>query len=483
MKTTALKNSWRALQAVLVLTTFHWPGSASEPAAAEESDFMRFLTRDYLLGDWGGARTDLSERGVDFEFFYAGSLPSNVDGGLERGSAYQGALLMTLDLDSQKLLGYSGGRVHVGSIWLHGEKPFSERYIGDLNKVNLVDFQNGAWLWELYYEQQFLEDKFLVKFGQLAIDSDFVSPSYYNSVAGLTLLNQTFFFPTMAFNVWDQPFYPVGHHALASTPYGTPGVLLRYNPGPMTYAQFGVYDGKPDTSPPGTRINLNEDEGALMYLETGLKLNQSPDAEGPPGNLKLGAYYHTDDFYDMYQGTFAAFDNYLVASGLPPLGVYPEPRTRDGNYGVYFLADQTLWREVGKEDPAQQGLVGFFRVAYAPEDRNLATWGVDGGLVYKGLIPKRDWDTLALAVSYLRISDELSNGQEDINGLLAGFGFPAAFAKTADYELVIEASYKAQLTAWWTLQTSVQRVIHPGGRVLADTPDALAVIAQTTVRF
>ena len=483
MKTPDPIRRWRATDTALAFVLFNLSCLGSEPGAVEESGFMRFLQQDYLFGDWWGGRTELSVRGVDFEFFYAGSLPFNVSGGLDRGSAYQGALLMTLDLDSKKLLGYENGRFHAGSIWLHGEKPFSEQFIGDLNKVNLVDLENGAWLWELYYEQKFLDERFSVKVGQLAIDSDFIVPEYYNSVAGLTLLNQTFFYPTMAFNVWDQPFFPVGHHALASTPYGTPGMRLRFDPGPSTSVQFGAYDGKPDTEPPGTRINLNRDEGALMYFETGLKFNQSEDAEGPPGALKIGGYYHTDDFFDMYEGTFAAFDNYLMASGIPPLGIVPNPGTHEGNYGIYLMAEQMMWREVGKSDPAQQGLVGFFRAAYAPEDRNLATWGVDGGVVYKGLIPSRDWDTLAIAVSYLAISDDLREGQEDINGILETFGLPPAFPKTADYEFVLEMSYKAQCTAWWTLQTSVQRVFHPGGRVLADIPDAWAVIAQTTLRF
>ncbi len=43
----------------------------------------------------------------------------------------------------------------------------------------------------------------------------------------------------------------------------------------------------------------------------------------------------------------------------------------------------------------------------APADRNLAQLQVDGGLVYRGLIPTRDWDTLAFAVSHLGISDDI----------------------------------------------------------------------------
>src|SRR5882724_120423 len=277
-------------------------GKAQENTNAASSGFRQFMERDYLLGDWGGWRTKLSQKGIDFEFFYGGSVPDNLDGGIRRGAVYQGALLMTLDLNSEKLAGYEGGQFHVGSIWLHGEKPFSDKYVGDLNKVNLLDFKNGFRLWELWYEQKFFDGKVSLKAGQLAIDRDFIVPEYYNSIVGVTLLNQTFFYPTMAFNVWDQPFFPVGHHGLASTPYGTPGARLRVDPVPFAYIQVGAYDGNPDQSSSGTRIKLSSDEGALIYAELGLKFNQAKGAEGPPGNLKFGAYYHTDDFFDIYEG-------------------------------------------------------------------------------------------------------------------------------------------------------------------------------------
>ena len=478
---------WPALLALgASLAGFVLAVSAAEPATPEieKSPLRRFAEQDYLLGDWGGLRTDLSKRGVDFEFFYVGSGPMNLDGGLERGAIYQGGLLMALTLDSQKLVGYEGGTFNVSSIWLNGQKPFSDRFVGDLNKVNLVDFENSFRLWELWYEQKFFKDKVSLKFGQMSIDRDFILPEFYNGLSSINFLNQTFFYPTMAFNVYDQPFFPIGKHALASTPYGALGARLRVDPCEQAYVQFGAYDGNPDFSTSGTHPSLRSDEGALMYGELGWKINQSKDAKGPPGNLKIGGYYHTDDFYDMYEATFNAFDNVVSAAGIPLPPLSPRPaRTREGNYGFYFLADQTLWREGDKDDVAKQGLVGFFRVATAPSDRNLAQFGIDGGLVYKGLIPSRDWDTLGIAASYLEISDDVSRAQRDINRKLGFFGVSPAFTKLADYETVIEASYKAQLTAWWTLQPSVQRVFHPGGRVQADVPDSWVFILQTTLRF
>ena len=449
---------------------------ADESPAPPESSFQRFCEQDYLLGDWGGLRTDLSKHGVDFEFFYAASMPVNLSGGIRQGAIYQGALLMTLDLDSDKLVGYHGGTFHVGSLWLNGEKPFSDQYVGDLNKVNLIDFPNSFRLWDVWYQQKFFNDKLSFKFGDMAVDEDFIVPDFYNSLASINLLNQTFFYPTMAFDVYDIPGLLPQHHGLPSTPFAAPGARLRWDPVPQFYAQAAVYGGNPDQSSSGTHFDLNETEGALSYYEIGYRLNQQKSDTGLAGGYKLGAWYHTGNFDDVYDGLFAAV---LKAAGGPvvPVGLHGD------NYGVYFLAEQQLFREHGKADPAQQGLVGFFRVAGAPADRNLAQLGIDGGLTYKGLIPKRDWDTCSLGLSYLEISDDIRKAQRDVNAFAAANGVPAPFAKIADYEGVIELSYKAQMTAWWTIQPSIQRVFHPGGGVSANTPDAWAFILQTTLRF
>lgn len=452
----------------------------AETPDAEKSGLRRWAEQDYMLGDWGGARTKLrDEHGVDFEFMYAASVPSVVDGGIESGSVYEGALLMMLNVDTEKAGLWNNGAFRASSLWLHSGDDFSATHVGDLNRVSLLDFKDTFRLWELFYEHKFFDGKLSVKAGQLDIGMDFIVPEYYSSIGQLNFLNQTFFFPTMAFNVYDQPYFPVGHHGLASTPYASPGAMFKVTPCPEFYAQAGIYDGNPDQSFSGTDFHLDGDEGALIYYEFGFRHNQRKEDTGTPGNLKLGGWYHTDDFFDMYQGTFNAFDNFVAANGLPLPPISPGlAGTHGGNYGIYFLADHVLFYEKDKSDPAQQGLTGFFRAAWAPPDRNLADLGIDGGLVYRGLIPCRDWDTLGLAFSYLRISDDLRHAQRDIN---ATIGVPVV--PEADYEAVLEMNYKIQLTAWCAVDTSVQRVFHPGGRVVAEIPDAWVVIVQTTFRF
>jgi porin len=442
--------------------------SGQETSGTNAPSLRRWATQDYMLGDWGGVRSDLSRRGLDFEFIYGASSPNCLDGGLRQGAIYQGALLMSLDADSAKLAGYPGGTLHASGVWMHGQKPFSDAYVGDLNKVNLLDYNNAARLWELWYQQRFLEGKLSFKFGELSIDRDFIAPEYFNTIGQFTLINQTFFYPTLPFDVWDIRGLPVRHHGLATTPLSTPGAILRWAPADVLYLQAGVYGGNPDQSYSGTEFNLSREEGALAYFETGYRLNPGTNQPGLSGSYKFGGYYHTGDFADVNQGVLWAFAN---QAGLPA----PKVANHHGNYGGYLLAEQQLYNELGKSDPAQQGLLAFFRLLGAPSDRNLAQMEIDGGLVYRGLIPGRDWDSLALGASYLQISDDIRRAQRTVN-LLA----PGAMV-VSDHEIALELSYKVQATAWWTLQPSLQRVLHPGGS--SAIPDATVLILQSTFRF
>ena len=434
------------------------PASAPAPSGLEA-----FFMQDYLLGDWGGLRTDLANKGLGFEFFYIGSAPTNFHGGLDEGTVYQHALLLISDIDFEKAGLWKGGHLYTSAAWLEGD-AFASRYVGDLNKTNLVDFDPAFRLWEAYYQQDLFNDTLIFKAGIMSVDRDFIMPDMYCSLANITLLNQTFFFPTLAFNLYDIPGLPAGNHALNSSPYSSLGAFVKWQPDPRWYIQGAVYDGNPDLGNTGTDIDLSDDQGALFFFETGFRRNQAKGDTGLPGSLKLGGYYHTDEFLDVYDAIGGLF------------GITRGDKVHDGNYGFYVLGEQMLYREAAdNEDPAKQGLIGFLRAEAAPSDRNLTEWGVDGGLVWKGLIPSRDYDSLSIAGSYLRISDDIRRGQRAANSVL-----PGAFV-VGDYEGVIELNYKAQIAAWWTLQPSLQYAMHPGGSSAIE--NAWVFIIQTTLRF
>jgi len=426
------------------------------------SGFKDWASQDYMTGNWGGLRNSLATNGISLEFFYIGSNPNNLSGGIKTGSVYQGALFMLMDIDSSKALGYAGGTFHVSGEWLNGEKPFSDKYIGDYNHVNLVDFANSERILELYYQQKLINDSLSIKAGELCIDSDFITPTYYSAFGDFTLLNQTFFFPSLPFGLFSLPYLPKDSRGLSTTPLSTPGVVIKVQATDNLSLQVGTYSGAPDQDT-GLRFDLSENNGMLTFAEVGYQVNPGTNNPGLGGSYKLGGYYHTSYFPDSYNSV-------LYASGLTP-----DLDKHHGNFVGYILAEQQLFLENGKADPARQGLVGFFRGLMAPSDRNLTDLELDGGLLYRGLIPTRDWDTLAVAYSYLEFSKDIRRAQEQINQMAPGTFVPV------DAEQLVEVSYKIQATAWWTIQPSLQWVIHPGGSSAID--NACAFILQTTLRF
>jgi porin len=437
------------------------PTPPPAPANPEESALVRYFSQDYMLGTWGGRRTELAKNGVDFELFYIGSLPSNISGGIKTGTVYQHALLFAIDFDTAKLGLWEGGRLHASGVWLEGD-PFSRTYVGDTNKSNLVDLEADARVWEFYYQQNLFNDKLTIKAGIMSVDRDFVVPELYNSLASINFLNQTFFFPTLAFNLYPIPGFPASHHSLPTVPYGALGVLVKWQVTDTVYAQAAMYEGSPDFSPSGTRISLNDDEGSLFYAEIGYRRNQGKNDTGLPGNFKLTGYYHNDDFSNIYDTVGSLFG-------------FAQATTHHGNYGGFFLAEQMLFFEKNKQDPAQQGLIAFGRLSAAPPDRNIAQFGADVGFVYKGPIPGRDWDTIGIAGSYLQMSKDLKRAQRAANNVVPGFFV------VSDYEAAVELNYKLQMAAWWTLQSSLQYVMHPAGS--ATVPNSWFFGIQTTLRF
>lgn len=312
------------------------------------SGFKDWAAQDYMTGNWGGLRDRLAINGISLEFFYIGSNPNNLSGGIKTGSVYQGALFMMMDIDSAKALGYAGGTFHVSGEWLNGEKPFSDKFIGDYNHVNLVDFANSERILELYYQQKLFNDSLSIKAGELCIDSDFMTPTYCSAFGDFTLLNQTFFFPTLPFGLFSLPYLPKDGRGLSTTPLSTPGVVIKVQAADNLSLQVGTYSGSPDQDT-GLRFDLSENNGMLTYAEVGYQVNPGTNNPGLGGSYKLGGYYHTSYYPDSY-------NSILYASGLTP-----DLNKHHGNYAGYIIAEQQLYLENSKADPARQGLVGFFR--------------------------------------------------------------------------------------------------------------------------
>ena len=162
--------------------------------------------------------------------------------------------------------------------------------------------------------------------------------------------------------------------------------------------------------------------------------NQDKDSTGLAGKIKFGGWYHFGNFDDEHFG----FDGMSLADPDSD----GKALTHSGNYSLYGVIDQMLWRLPG-DDP-KKGIGAFARVSAAPTDRNLIHFYADGGINFMGLWSQRPDDQFGVSASYTEVSPSAHALDVD-TAFFAGERLPAR-----DYELLLEATYQAQIMPGWT---------------------------------
>ena len=422
-------------------------GQNATPAPPPVPDLFS-QDRSTLLGDMAGLRPALDKLGVTLAIQEDDEVLGNPSGGVRRGAEYDGLTTMTLTLDTGKAFGWEGGTFNISALQIHG-RDFSDDNLHVLQLASDIEAANATRLWELWYQQTFLGGKADIKIGQQSVDQEFLVSQFayffMNAATGWPVLTSE--------NLYGGgPAYPLS----------SLGVRLRGHPSDAITVLAGVFDDNPPGGPfsndaqvrgpeaAGARFNLGT--GALFIAELQYAANQPPaDAKAPqpvglPGTYKIGAYYDTGSFPDQ------RFDDTGVSLASPSsTGI---PRMHHGNFGMYMMVDQTVWRPDPK---GPRALGAFLRVMGAPPDMNLVSLSANAGLNLKAPLPGRDADIFGIGYGVARISDRAIALDAD-TVLFTGADLPIRSA-----EHYIEISYQAQLTGWWHLQPDFQYFINPGG--------------------
>jgi len=444
-----------------------WLGASNEFAAwaqVQRSDSAAPPGQSYLTGDWGGLRSDLEHAGVTFNFGYTNDFLDNAAGGIKTGAVGIGIFQPKVDLDLEKLLGWEGDRVHVHGLVAYGPL-FSESYLGNILAVSNLEAGSVARLYALWYEHNAPDDRWSLRVGLMLADSQFLQ-----SETASAFINNGISWPTfLAANLpASGPAYPLP----------APGVRLRVKPRDDIELQAALFSGDPSGGngsnqpaplPAGTVISFNG--GVFIITEASYLPNQGKDTSGLPGAYRIGAWFHSSSHFADQR-----FDDTGISLASPLSSGIPLQHT--GDYGVYGMIDQTLYRVSGTDD---QGLSAFLRAGGAPDDRNLITFYTDGGLLYKGLVPDRPDDKAGVAFAYALIGAN-ARGLDADRRAFGDFLFPVRSGET-----MIELTYQAKLKPWWTLQPDLQYIIHPGGGVLNPgdglRPDAWVIALRSALSF
>ncbi|MDE3176230.1 MAG: carbohydrate porin [Pseudomonadota bacterium] len=388
-----------------------------------------------LFGDLGGLRTAFAKVGGQLNLTETSEAFANPVGGLQRGADYDGLTTLTVQLDAKTAFGWEGGQFKVSALQLHGE-DFSARRLGALQVVSGVSGDRATRLWELWWDQKF-GDHFDVKFGQQSLDFEFANhPSagyFVNSLFGSPVQFATDL-------PGGGPVFPLA--AL--------GVRARAASGPWT-ALAGVFSGTPAplsntdpqrANPYGVSFPV---QGALAIAEAQFALGQGERELA--GVYKLGGWYDSLGFADKRYNA--------LGQRLASPAAVRAPLLHSGEFGLYAIGEQMVWRGAEKE----RTLSLFLRPVLAPQgDRNLVTFSLNGGLALRDPLPGRKDDAFTLGFGLV----EIGAGAAGFSADVARYN-PGVFTPKRDYEAVLEASYQYQATAWAQIQPSLQYVRNPGG--------------------
>jgi carbohydrate-selective porin OprB len=327
----------------------------------------------HLLGDWGGVRSDLFERGVRFDFQYISDNLANIEGDRNDRFVSWDRVRGTVDIDFGTLTGLSGCYFHATALWQNGGKLGT--YLGLLTSPSGMSSAHTFRLDSWWLEKRWLDERLTIRLGQFA-GQDFYGAQHY---AG------SFIFEPMG--------YALGNLFTdfeSFDPPSTPAVEIRVVPIDHLYVKSMV---------------IAEDREPFSHNPTGLV----PQFRGGPVSVFEIGYTP-----GKKASSLRAFDNVEARkgySGLYQFGASYNPgefktatgKPESGNYLLYWMASQALWRV----DPnGAKGLDATMAYDWSPPDINRNNSLLTAGLRFNEPLPLPIHNTMSLGYVLNHLSSD-----------------------------------------------------------------------------
>jgi len=312
----------------------------------------------WLLGDWGGKRSALAEKGIDIEAVATVDVLGVVSGGIKHGVESPANFDLAVQVDTGKAGWWNNGTLRLYLLGNTGGD--TNNLLGALQVASNIEAPDTVKLYEAWYEHKFFDDKLSVLAGLHDLNSEF----YVTDLSGV-FLNSSF---------------GVGQEVAQIGPsiFPTSGMTVRVKVSPTerTYVMGAVYDGVPGdpNDPYGTHVDFNDHDGVLAIGEAGIT-----GGKGHFFKVAVGGWHQTD------------FDNMITG-------------VRGQNSGMYVVGETDLWRcEDGR------GLGVFGQLGFADQANNQTDLYAGGGVNWTGPLASRPADVAGVAFAYARNGDKFLN--------------------------------------------------------------------------
>ncbi|CAM3073303.1 carbohydrate porin [Pseudomonas plecoglossicida] len=415
----------------LALGALTTAAAASEPFASDSP---------WMLGDWGGTRSELLEQGYDFTLGYTGEMGSNLHGGHDhdRTARYSDQFTFGSHLDLEKILGWQDTELQLTITERHGDNISNDRIndprVGGFTSAQEVWGRGETWrLTQMWIKQQYFDGTLDVKFGRFGEGEDFNSfPCDFQNLAfcGSQVGN-------WAGSVWYN--WPVSQWALR----------VRYNLDDTLYAQVGVFEQNPSNLESGNGFKLSGSgtQGAVMPVE----LVWSPTVNGLKGEYRTGYYYSNAKAQDVLKDS----------NGQPAAISGAAYRSSSSKHGLWIGAQQQV---TSLASDRSRGLSLFANATVHDKKTNAIDNYVQAGLLFKGPFDARAKDDIGFALARVHVNPAYRKNARLANEAagLDDYDDPG-YLPVQDTEYSAELYYGIHLADWFTVRPNLQYIRHPGG--------------------
>jgi porin len=324
----------------------------------------------HLFGDWDGERTRLLERGVSFDFQYVSdSLWSLKSAQPERFASWD-RFRGTVDIDLGKLIGQQGLYFHATALWQGGGNLGT--YLGLLTSPSGMSSANTCRLDSWWIEKRWLHERITARAGQFA-GQDFYGAQHYAA---------SFIFEPMG--------YALGN--LFTTlesfdPPSTPAMEIRIAPIRNLYVKSMVAAA--------VRSPFSQNPTGLVPQFNGTPVSVSEIAFTPGKKATSVRAFDSVENRKGYSGLYQFGASYNPGKFTSPTS----PTPRAGNYLLYGMASQALWRVHPKE---AKGLDATLAYDWSPAEINRNNTQLTAGVRFNEPLPLHIHNTMSLG--YVRNS-------------------------------------------------------------------------------